>query len=1215
MKRKLRVFLSMLLSVLMIATSFPSFVFADNLDTPEGMQTEDLNATQDEENDKEDLHEEKEIGTEGEIESEAEGETEETGENLDLNMEISPFSLLPIDEVRAKLDLREFLPAEIRSMKISDVLGLLTDYYDGNPIVIDPSATTVWSTFKDADGDILDYVVTGMDEYVDMSRNYYNTYYNLELIVGSGNQLDIGNIRYLVEVSIPSEIDFFDFEIYTQSESQRTKVNHKNSYSSRDIDGENIFVYYLRVPKSVYSKNPDYYAGIKLAEKYKNYDISLYEGFYDTAGEAIEAGSANPALDVTSSMYNQTMNEIDAGLVRNYTSWRDIAGFTAVIKRDGDIVGISKFSAYIIQIMDEVGAGGIYKQKDDGTKEYVGGSTEWDYSDNYDTEIITYSLPLGYEADAEYYYNMSFYDGETDERDNSKVIKAVAGHYDSLEAASGQTEIKSKLFTDDIYAEGEGYKANFSGNGIDFTVFSENDVWKFTIKVVESDMDESPDLSEDRYFRVTGVVQEDERLDSYVVPHDVDSYYEKGYQALLINDETVDLSSLKPIVTIGYKAKVFIDGVQEELGSKESNIELSARDFSQEPKDSARDPKNSVKYTVSAENHFDHKNYWVTMVKKVADAQLFVNGPDEREVFLDNYYGHNHDIFIANIGNSELTGIEATLNATHVKLDKYWTVGGDGNNSLAAFTETYASNGNYHGELFNVAKIRIVPDGEGEIKGTLTVSADGQEPRIINIKGFAGNPKIDTESLREAVKYVPYSSIITTNNIHDWNKVTFRLEDGKLPEGVELLPSGELYGVPRETGDFQILVCADFSHNAFEDSYAAFTLTVNENTDENVNNATDDGYGIEVRVPDMTEYADTEFKVEGVIAEFIDFWLDGKKLVKNVDYSAEEGSTKITIRSQTFSNAGNGKHTIAAEFRIDGNIDNELKRSAQNYNMDRSGGGSGGSSGGGNKTVDESYDVKFVTNGGSAIGNLKLKKGDKLSGIGTPVREGFTFAGWFKDAAFTKPADMNGAISESLTLYAKWVENAPVVPDNPPENAGEFADIEKNAWYYADVDWAYKNGLMVGINNLLFSPDAPITQSMVVTVLARLSNEDLSMYESGSTSEEAWYTKFELWAKSVGLLEGIEFKPNMALSREDMAVILVRYIKYSGINYAVTDEYIEFADENFISEHAKDALQILFKLGIFKGKGNQVIDPASSTTRAELTALLHRIALLIETQN
>ena len=68
-----------------------------------------------------------------------------------------------------------------------------------------------------------------------------------------------------------------------------------------------------------------------------------------------------------------------------------------------------------------------------------------------------------------------------------------------------------------------------------------------------------------------------------------------------------------------------------------------------------------------------------------------------------------------------------------------------------------------------------------------------------------------------------------------------------------------------------------------------------------------------------------------------------------MDYTAESGSTRITVSSQTLKNkaAQTGNNTIAAEFRVDGDMDKDLRRTAQNFHLDKtsSGSGSGSSSG------------------------------------------------------------------------------------------------------------------------------------------------------------------------------------------------------------------------------------------------------------------------------
>ena len=427
-------------------------------------------------------------------------------------------------------------------------------------------------------------------------------------------------------------------------------------------------------------------------------------------------------------------------------------------------------------------------------------------------------------------------------------------------------------------------------------------------------------------------------LDTYVVENgkniNMDTMYGYGYQTVLINDLNIDLTKVKPVFWTEDSEQVTDVRVVDAEGNQKK---ITSGDVV--------NCNGTVQFIVTIDGH--QKNYMVNFVKKFEGAKLFVAGPAEREVFLDEYFEYKHDIFIANVGIEPLTGLKVELNATNCKLDDYWTVGGEGNATLAAFSAT--SSGLEYGESGNIAKIRLIPDGEGDIEGTIKISADGQEPVIINLSGRAQNPKITTEDLDDAVKYVPYSYMVTTNNMYDWTDVNFTLS-GELPEGVEFIEeTGEIYGVPQEMGTFPVTVTADFTSDTyeFESSTVELTLNVQDNTNTNVYESTDSQYQILESIGEdvtgeydfvLTEIDDQLFVSNGEFDEFQDLWLNGEKLVDGVDYTKEEGSTRITISSQTFENKVNkdGTNTLAAEFRVDNERENELKRTAQNFRLDLS---------------------------------------------------------------------------------------------------------------------------------------------------------------------------------------------------------------------------------------------------------------------------------------
>lgn len=73
------------------------------------------------------------------------------------------------------------------------------------------------------------------------------------------------------------------------------------------------------------------------------------------------------------------------------------------------------------------------------------------------------------------------------------------------------------------------------------------------------------------------------------------------------------------------------------------------------------------------------------------------------------------------------------------------------------------------------------------------------------------------------------------------------------------------------------------------------------------------------------------------------------------------------------------------------------------------------------------YTVTFDANGKDAVmpDSQRVKEGKAATEPSTKPRcKGYTFAGWYTDAACTKAYDFSAAVTADMTLYAKWTKNA-----------------------------------------------------------------------------------------------------------------------------------------------------------------------------------------------
>ena len=152
-----------------------------------------------------------------------------------------------------------------------------------------------------------------------------------------------------------------------------------------------------------------------------------------------------------------------------------------------------------------------------------------------------------------------------------------------------------------------------------------------------------------------------------------------------------------------------------------------------------------------------------------------------------------------------------------------------------------------------------------------------------------------------------------------------------------------------------------------------------------------------------------------------------------------------------------------------------------------------------------------------------------------------------------------------------------------------------------------------------FAPEDNITRAEFVTVLARMSGEDLKDLTQtfNDVGTEDWYAKNVSWALRAGITSGIsktEFAPNAKITRQDMAVMLVRFAEYMQQDLKSKFDTFNFGDEESISDYAKNAVQIMQNVGIISGWDNGNFAPTETATRAEAAKMLDMLLEIMESE-
>lgn len=840
------------------------------------------------------------------------------------------YSLLPLTNggTLSTVDLSEYTPAELTMVSVSELITGLT---------LQEADKVMW-TYKGDD----DYDISGKGDQIDLSYSSSSST-TLEFIIGAADQLEGSNKRYELPIKLTYSYEWLKPVFYTQAEdgtrTQKT-ISDYDYYSSKKNQMHEL---YASVCVDAAEEEAPLYCSFEIdSSVYSSTvfkSVKIYAGEYATAAEAAASGSE----DITDKIFGVAdMDVKDAGYSLNrYSTWVTMVTYD----ESGNVTGCLPLLIYAYRNVNEVDIHtGMYKDSNKTTR--VSYSYGYGYSGSLTT--ITWTLENGYAADASYYLTMSFTKSGTDCSSEVSAIYVGSELYDSAEAAksANAVDVKNQLFGLD------GYLANYS-QGVYFTVIfgtdgSDQSVHHYCVEVSEEAVDEL--FSSNTAVQFTGLKDgSSNEVSAYVVSQNDDSYGENNYITFLVGTGT-NLTNLAPVFSCEGTIKLYTGGSDSPEVSGTSKHDFSG---------------GAVLYTASAEDKENSKNYWVRVVQATSGAGwLYINSIYEdsekaeakgtpvvttREVILDDYHDNRHDIFLANMGSESLGALSVTLESEVLELDQYWTL--TGNSDLKGFSDSDLTGDG----LQNLAKIRLkvkdsVEDGT-DVSGTLTISSGSNVLVTMTLTGTVGNPSIVTEKIPDAVKYVSYGTMIQNNNKYSWNKTEYTLYSGSLPEGMELKPNGELYGVPKGTGTFSFVVKMENSLSTFSSDYQSLTLKVKSNTDANVDAETDENYDVLDRIPNMIEGSaaldeNQIFRSNGVYTEFQaedanGVFLDGEQLTPDVDYNSESGSTKITIMSQTLKTAGRGTHTLSVEFR---DSDNTLKKAAQNFTISAAGSSDNGSS-------------------------------------------------------------------------------------------------------------------------------------------------------------------------------------------------------------------------------------------------------------------------------
>lgn len=178
--------------------------------------------------------------------------------------------------------------------------------------------------------------------------------------------------------------------------------------------------------------------------------------------------------------------------------------------------------------------------------------------------------------------------------------------------------------------------------------------------------------------------------------------------------------------------------------------------------------------------------------------------------------------------------------------------------------------------------------------------------------------------------------------------------------------------------------------------------------------------------------------------------------------------------------------------------------------------------------------------------------------------------------------------------------------------AGQFADVDRADWFYANVAASYEYGLIRGRDASRFAPNESITPAELLTLSARVR----AAYKGDAIPEAngAWYAPYVAYLTAEGAMDASLTDYNAPATRAQLAGIFALSLPddaFDARNAAlVTDAYASGEYITDVDEYTPCQPQILwlYRQGLLNGTDETgSFQPDKPVTRAETAVLLTRM--------
>lgn len=160
-------------------------------------------------------------------------------------------------------------------------------------------------------------------------------------------------------------------------------------------------------------------------------------------------------------------------------------------------------------------------------------------------------------------------------------------------------------------------------------------------------------------------------------------------------------------------------------------------------------------------------------------------------------------------------------------------------------------------------------------------------------------------------------------------------------------------------------------------------------------------------------------------------------------------------------------------------------------------------------------------------------------------------------------------------------------------------------------------GVVNGMGDNYYQPDANLTRAQFLTMLAKtiygLDPSQSAPAGFADVPATEWYYNYVNWGYANGIVNGLDettFAPNANITREQMAIMLSNFARNTELVLPETNTGASFTDNAAISPWATEAVTKIVSSGIMGGypEGNYI--PQGKATRAEAATVVYKLIMI-----